>query len=95
MSVHYKDDQGYTALMHAVENDHLQVAIILLAAGSDVNACNNAGNTSLHLCKSKVAIEILLDYGANPRIQNSSGVSPITLFSNNNEYLRVITSFEE
>jgi ankyrin repeat protein len=61
------DEDGRTALFCAVENEHLEVAKLLLEAGADIATKNRHGQTLLTLEDGRERDEIgrlLRDYGA-------------------------------
>ena len=49
----------------------------LLKCGAKCNARNADEETPLHTCRTWTAVELLVDAGANPKVQNSSGYSPL------------------
>ena len=49
----------------------------LLKCGAQCNARNVNDETPLHVCRTWTAVKLLLDDGANPNDQNSSGDSPL------------------
>ena len=53
-----------------------EAALLLLAAGANVNARNNLGNTPLHVVRNPRLIDLLLDHGADPRARNEEGEVP-------------------
>ena len=48
---HFNDYMGNAPLHDAVLHDRVDVVRVLLGAGADVNATNNAGKTPLHLAE--------------------------------------------
>ena len=73
---------GYTALYLACESGHDAVVEELLAAGAYVdgeqtNILNGLGSTALHIAKSPAIITRLLAAGANPRLTNNNGDTPL------------------
>jgi ankyrin repeat protein len=67
------DDLGCTPLHHAIEQGHVEVALILLTAGADINAHDVAriGETPLgHVVNdcSVATAQFLMDHGADPAI---------------------------
>jgi ankyrin repeat protein len=53
---------------------------LLAAAGANVNATSNYGDTPLHLCVTSCNVEAaqtLLRAGANPAISNHKGLTPL------------------
>lgn len=59
--------------------DSCDIAELLVKKGSSVNASDNKGNTPLHLANSEVMVKILLDAGAEARIINKKGYTPLGL----------------
>ncbi|KAF5317186.1 hypothetical protein D9611_003778 [Ephemerocybe angulata] len=75
-----KDKNNRTALMQAVMNGFLPVAIVLLNHGSEVNLQDGGGNTPLILAaglrsssESLEFVKELLRRGADPSVQNNKG----------------------
>ena len=79
VNVSYADENGRTALQLAVENNHLEIAIILLSAKANPNHSRHDGNTPLHTAcfmgSTQLAV-MLIEYGANPVITNNEGDTP-------------------
>lgn len=74
-----KDNEGTTALYIAVEKGNLNVALILLNNGSDVD-CECKGDSPLHKAAENNDFdmcELLLKYNANINKQNCMGETPI------------------
>lgn len=69
-------------LINAVKAQDLQAVQTLLANGEDVNAQNELGNSALHYA---IALDdadmarLLLDNGANMKLNNAKGWSPLTI----------------
>jgi uncharacterized protein len=83
-SLNSKDKAGYTALHFAAQNFHLNIAKILLESGVSVDPQDMHGNTPLWRAtfnsKGKgEMIKLLLSYGADKNLKNSSGKAPIDL----------------
>lgn len=73
-----KNSSGYTALMLSIYRSNPQFAEILLDLGADVNSTDNLGNTPLMGASFKgdlVSIKLLLNYGADYKLQNKSGIT--------------------
>jgi ankyrin repeat protein len=61
------DREGRTPLFCAVENEHLEVAKLLLEAGADIETKNRHGQTLMSMAGGRERAEIrklLRDYGA-------------------------------
>ncbi|XP_015588610.1 ankyrin repeat domain-containing protein 27 [Cephus cinctus] len=73
--------EGSTALHLACINDRLHVVKLLLKSGScDVNVRNSSGDTPLHLAvkmDNHRMVETLVRHGADARIRNARGVTPL------------------
>ena len=73
------DEHGFTLLMHACGEGHIEVVQILLEINCDtdcINAINGRGNSALHLCASmghSACVVALLQAGANPRLVGPDG----------------------
>lgn len=85
-----RDDQGNTPLMLATrltdQNKAEAVAQKLLEAGIDINAQNTAGETALYRAvqkKNYPLIEFLVVQGANRRLANTQGQTPLALATAN------------
>ena len=85
-----QDNDGYTALIWAVQKGDLQIVRLLLEAGAEVNIQNNMGDTALiwgtrivypdglrgnPANKRYQIVRSLLDAGANPNIRNNAGAT--------------------
>jgi ankyrin repeat protein len=65
-----------TQLHEAVERDDPEAVCALLRSGVDTNAQDDLGRTPLHdavLLRRLSLLPILLQYGANPKLQDQSG----------------------
>jgi ankyrin repeat protein len=73
------DDNGSTALLHAVRGHQLGAVQLLLDTGANVRHANRFGNTALHLAyahgQTAIARE-LLDFEADPTARNANGRIP-------------------
>ncbi|RKW70431.1 ankyrin repeat domain-containing protein [Galactobacter caseinivorans] len=86
-----RDRNGRTPLHHWVAAwiSHPEA---LLDLGADIGATDNAGNTPLHAAATRLnepAVTLLLDRGADPKVQNARGSNPLesALFSTSNSTL--------
>ena len=78
------DRNGLTPLHFAAQQHHVEIAQTLLDAGALVDATDKHGNTPL--CKAVFASEgrgdliaLLREAGADPRLANKHGTSPLQL----------------
>ena len=66
----------YTPILAAVQNEHINAARILLAAGADPNVSDDEGDSPLRICAQKGNLEmarLLLHCGANKTIHEGGG----------------------
>lgn len=86
VDVNATDLSGFTALHFATIEDSYELMAKLLSLGAHVNAQDEDGNTPLFYAfryrVSAAAINLLLDHGAAPMIENKYGVRPIDLSGN-------------
>ncbi|KAI1337628.1 hypothetical protein F5Y15DRAFT_149691 [Xylariaceae sp. FL0016] len=88
VDVNHYDRQGLTPLMAFVRHgrdesrwdkeDTEKMVRELVAAGARLEARNSQGETALHLAARygrQLALRVLLDLGANPRVRNANGLS--------------------
>ena len=82
------DAEGRDAVFHrrmlswAAYSNHAEVVAAVLDAGADVNAQGGLGDTTLHEAVAfgrDEAVAVLLDRGADPRIANRSGRTPLAM----------------
>ena len=67
---------GDTALHKAIYMDYLDIAEFLLKVGANPNAEDVDGETPLHYCQSKKAIDLLISFNANKSVMNIVGDTP-------------------
>jgi uncharacterized protein len=70
---------GVAAINAALAGPTPEIARALVAAGADVNAAQNSGETPLHATAFNGALELtrfLLEHGANPAAKNDQGQTP-------------------
>ena len=78
--VNAEDDSGYTALMEASFNGHLDVVELLIKNGADVNETNNHGATALMWASAYNHIEIvkcLVESKADVNIKNEENCTAL------------------
>lgn len=81
-------DTGSTALMKAVNKNHIGVVTLLLEAGVDINFRTRSGNTALVAAienRSRVIVDLLLQANADVNFQDSSGQTPLTRACNKSD----------
>jgi ankyrin repeat protein len=80
--VHAKDNMGWTALVYAVLNSHVETAGMLIDNGADVNAKDDSGRTVLmwaaRMGKTK-SVELLIEKGADVAARDIDGSTALTL----------------
>jgi uncharacterized protein len=82
--VSFTDSSGATALMRASARGHLDVAQLLVKAGSDVHAKSRKGETAFSLAAGGnhvACAKFLLTSGADPFVKSTSGLDPFTYAS--------------
>ena len=73
-----RDDEGNTALMHAIADDRTEIIKALLKSNADVNEKNSGGGTALSWAAARGQLEtvrLLLDRGADPEAINDAFVA--------------------
>ena len=76
------DSKKNTALHFATYQEHFEIVKCLLEKGVNVNPVDKDGDTPLHLAikSDKFSVElvkVLLDYGADFKLKNKNGISPL------------------
>lgn len=75
------DAAGYTPLMDAVEQNHLEVVKVLLELGADVNARGaDVGQTALRIAAGEGSLEmarVLVEAGADPLLPGPLNLTPL------------------
>jgi ankyrin repeat protein len=79
-----RDDNGWTPLHFAAQSWQMEMASLLLSSGAPVDAQDSNGNTAL--CNAVFSskgrgelIGLLRAHGADPRLENNHGISPLGL----------------
>jgi ankyrin repeat protein len=72
-----KNKYGQTLLHVAIARGNVRIARYLLAHRADVNMQDNYGNTPLHYVQSKRMRDLLLEYHADPTVENYAGQVPM------------------
>ncbi|MGH9820232.1 MAG: ankyrin repeat domain-containing protein [Pyrinomonadaceae bacterium] len=68
---------GQPALINAAYSEDLEAVRTLLLAGADVNAKNNSGETACDKTSNNEIEQLLVSYGAVPKVTNMEGVEKI------------------
>ncbi len=79
--INEKEAKGYSALMLAAYNGHLEASKILIEYGADVNTADNAGSSALMGAAFKGHLEIvklLLEKRADPFHQNAKRLTALS-----------------
>ena len=75
-AIEQRDKKGNSALHFASKNGNVKIVNLLILAGADIHAENEANQTPLHqACQrnQKEIVQVLLTKGANPNIFSNSG----------------------
>lgn len=75
-----QNDDGNTLLIHAIQNNAIDVARILLARKALVDVANNQGRTALHYATAlgnADSVKLLLSMGANPYLMDNTGMTAL------------------
>lgn len=81
-AVDWTDAHGFTPLMHACTEGHVEVVQVLLDAGATVDISNPQRETGLHLAASIGYVDLvrlLLEHGANASLQTAAGLTAADL----------------
>ncbi|OLY85569.1 Ankyrin repeat-containing protein [Smittium mucronatum] len=74
-SVDSQDDYGYSPLHAAASWKNPEIVEYLLEKGANVAITDNDGDTPLHTCEDIECALLLLKAGADPKVQNKSGIN--------------------
>ena len=88
-----RQEDGNTPLHVASARGHMQVLILLLKLGADVNVRNPDGLSPLHLAAysgNAHAVSLLLDWGADISAQDNIGATPLHIAALNADELAVL-----
>lgn len=80
VSPNYRDEDGLTALMRAVDRNNGEVVEVLIAAGADLNAVDGEGQTALHYaayCDHTELAGLLVTFGADLEVEDKDGFKPL------------------
>ncbi|KAG8467525.1 hypothetical protein KFE25_000841 [Diacronema lutheri] len=81
-AVNQRDANGFTPLLHACAEGHVEIVRLLLEHGASTEVSNFDGETALHLAASigyDHCVEVLVAAGANVSVKTSSGKSALDL----------------
>nr|CAB3267273.1 transient receptor potential cation channel subfamily A member 1 homolog [Phallusia mammillata] len=81
-----QNDAGFTPLHYAVMNQHVEICVLLVDHGADINKCDMDGRTALHLALFKLDLDER-SYGA--RDQETSNNSVLKYLLGNNASIDV------
>ncbi|MDF1910302.1 ankyrin repeat domain-containing protein [Mycolicibacterium smegmatis] len=100
LDINEADEAGLTPLHHACIHWSYESAKILLEAGADVDPRDQWGNTPLLRVvgsrdDSLAWVTLLLEYGANPTIENNYGHSPLSNAKRMQGTERLLPALEE
>ncbi|VDI72458.1 Hypothetical predicted protein [Mytilus galloprovincialis] len=82
MSVESFKVDGWTALLFAASEGHLEVTRLLINSGCDKNVKDNKGRTALHVAAQKRHLQVirhLISAGIGPMIKTKEGKTPYDL----------------
>jgi ankyrin repeat protein len=85
-----QNNNGYTALIYAAENENLDLAKKLIDSGANLDIQDNQGYTALMeaaTCNNSDLTEKLIDSGANLDIQNNNGYTALIYAARKNSDL--------
>lgn len=86
VDVNYADNNGHTALTHAVACNNFQILNILLKKNADINSKSIYGNTPLIIAilnNNMEIVEFLLKNGADISIENVEGLTALDIAMSN------------
>ena len=86
--VNARDNENWTPLMDAAQDNHSKIIITLLSNGACINDIDNDGNAALShaaLHKNHAALKALLHYKAKVHIANNKGHTPLHIAIHNND----------
>lgn len=76
-----RDQQGWTALMHASKRGRFSAAEYLVSKGAEINTLSSRGNFSPLILAAgagyEEVVELLLSWGGNINIRDEKGVTPL------------------
>jgi ankyrin repeat protein len=83
VNINQKDQWGYTALMYAAREGHVNICLALIEKGSSLNMQNLGGDTSLiwaTIRGHKEVMKVLLEKGADVTIHNNVRIFSILVY---------------
>lgn len=75
-------DVGVADIFDAARGHRVDCIKKFVAAGVDVNATNEFGNTPLHYAAAQNQVDmaaVLIEAGANPNVSNNNGQTPLSI----------------
>jgi uncharacterized protein len=87
-NVNFADARGFTPLMAAAQNGHIQVVQILLDHKATINAQASKSDNIFALISAagnghEKIVQLLLDKDANPNMVNAEGITPLMIAAQN------------
>ena len=83
-NINAQDENGFSALHAATQEENIKMVSFLLQSGAKVNIQDHFGNTPISRTKCTTPVElfrILLEGGANPNTKNNYGVSCLDVYA--------------
>lgn len=80
VSPDFRDQDGLTPLMRAVDRNEAHIVDILITAGANIDAVDEEGQTALHYaayCEHNEMAGLLVSYGASLEKKDNEGMTPI------------------
>lgn len=78
----HRDNYGWTPLHEATYNEHLNICVMLLNYGSEIDACDNNGKTCLYMACEQANLDLVklfLSRNANVNAKSHEGTSPLRI----------------
>ncbi len=75
----HRDNYGWTPLHEATYNEHLNICLMLLNYGSEIDACDNNGKTCLYMACEQANLDLVklfISRNANVNAKSYDGTSP-------------------
>lgn len=97
LNINYRNLYGQTLLILSVNCDLIEIVVLLIDNGADVNLFDNDGETALTRASffgRTTMVDILVSYGADVNHRTNSGSSALTLsgFNNDVDLIKILLS---